>query len=188
MKSFVLLTPNNDDWAAVTFPVLDPGAYVIVIADDKTASVARNTGFEIRDTIAILSSQPQRIALVLRKPLLATVAEQILTTETGAINIEDCRVGTSGGTKRNGQVPYPKKADGREDRTHSWARTGHDIIELDAGRWPPNLVLVHGTSCRKGECELNCLAANFGETFYFCPQFRDDSELLTWFTRLITAS
>jgi hypothetical protein len=77
---------------------------------------------------------------VARKPLTGTVAENVQTYGTGALNIDGCRAGTDGGTSRSGQADYPKNADGTEDRRHSWARTGHGIVDLNTGRWPANLI------------------------------------------------
>jgi len=77
---------------------------------------------------------------VARKPFPGTVAENVLQHGTGALNVDGCRVGIAGGTSRGGQAEYPKNPDGTEDRSQSWARTGHDIVELNAGRWPANLI------------------------------------------------
>lgn len=85
-----------------------------------------------------------------RKPIEAgNVAAQVLATGTGGINIDGCRVGSSGATKRSEQMPYPKTDDGREDRSGSWARTGHEILPVNAGRYPANLVLSHLHTCRQ---------------------------------------
>jgi DNA modification methylase len=67
---------------------------------------------------------------VARKPLIGTVAENVLEHGTGAINVDGCRVGTVGGTTRSEQSPYAESG---------W-RTGHEIVELNAGRWPANLI------------------------------------------------
>jgi len=67
-------------------------------------------------------------------------AANILLWGTGAVNIDACRVGVDGGTTRSGQAEYPKNDDGTEDRSESWARTGHNIVELQAGRWPANVI------------------------------------------------
>jgi len=75
-----------------------------------------------------------------RKPLVGTVAANVLAHGTGALNIDGCRVGVEGGTSRSMQASYPKNPDGTEDRSGSWARTGHEILALDAGRWPANVI------------------------------------------------
>ena len=85
---------------------------------------------------------------ILRKPCSeSTVAANVLRWGTGALSINECRIGNGGGTSRMGQAAYPKNADGSEDRSKSWARTGHGILTLNAGRWPANLALQHLDGC-----------------------------------------
>jgi len=65
-----------------------------------------------------------------RKPLIGTVAENVLAHGTGAVNIDGCRVGSSGGPAgtnyaKTGQFGIGGKA---------------DIVSIDAGRWPANIV------------------------------------------------
>lgn len=84
--------------------------------------------------------------VVARKPLSGTVAWNVLAHGVGALNIDGCRVGNSGATKRSGQAEYPKNPDGTEDRSVSWARTGHEIVALDSGRWPSNVVVDEYTA------------------------------------------
>ncbi len=72
--------------------------------------------------------------ILARKPLEATIAEQVLATGTGALNIAACRIGTAGGTCRDGRATEPNDA--------GWANMrGHGVAELDAGRWPANFLL-----------------------------------------------
>jgi DNA modification methylase len=65
-----------------------------------------------------------------RKPLDGTVAQNVLWFGTGALNIDGCRVGTDGATTRSTQAPYSESG---------W-RTGHDVVKLDAGRFPANVI------------------------------------------------
>lgn len=67
---------------------------------------------------------------VARKPLKGTVAANVLEWGTGALNIDGCRVGTDGGTTRSGQSHYAESG---------WS-TGNKVVELNAGRWPANLI------------------------------------------------
>lgn len=68
-----------------------------------------------------------------RKPVVGTIANNVLTYGVGGLNIDGSRVGTEGGSTR-----------GDEPSTHlspSGAfNTGHDIVKLDAGRWPANFI------------------------------------------------
>src|SRR3954466_12401942 len=70
--------------------------------------------------------------VVARKPLIEgyTVSENVLTTGTGGLNIDACRVGNDGATKRSHQAAYNESG---------W-RTGHKIVNLQLGRWPANVV------------------------------------------------
>jgi len=69
-----------------------------------------------------------------RKPLIGTVAANVLTHGTGALNIDASRIGTDGGTQRNGKADT-KNAGG-------WRNLkGHGIEAINAGRWPANILL-----------------------------------------------
>lgn len=71
--------------------------------------------------------------IVARKPLIGTVAENVLTHGTGGINVDGCRVGTDGGTRRDGKADKPNDAGWENMR-------GHGIATLASGRWPANVI------------------------------------------------
>ena len=80
--------------------------------------------------------------VVARKPISEkSVAENVLKWGTGGLNIDVSRIGTDGGTKRSHQAEYPKNENGTEDRSDNWSRSGHDVVELNEGRWPANIIL-----------------------------------------------
>lgn len=86
--------------------------------------------------------------VVARKPLAGTVAANVLQHGTGALNIDGCRVGTAGGTAGS-----------------NFAKTGlfgiggkASIEQLNAGRWPANLVLTHAAECAD-TCAPSCPVA-----------------------------
>jgi site-specific DNA-methyltransferase (adenine-specific) len=72
---------------------------------------------------------------VARKPLIGTVAENVLQHGTGAINVDGGRVGTEGGTKHN---------DGEKGKTKNcygnglFVEFGKPVSGL--GRWPANFI------------------------------------------------
>lgn len=71
--------------------------------------------------------------IVARKPLVGTVAENVLRHGTGAINVDGCRVGVDGGTCRDGKANAPNDS--------GWSNMkGHGVASLSAGRWPANLI------------------------------------------------
>jgi len=80
-------------------------------------------------------------AILAMKPTVGTFAENALAHGVAGINVDGCRIGTDGATKRSDQAPYPRNADGKEDRSGSWARTGHAVEPLPLGRWPANVAL-----------------------------------------------
>lgn len=75
------------------------------------------------------------------KPLDGTFTQNVEKWGVGGINIDACRVGIDGTTKRSCQFDYPKNEDGTEDRSQHWARTGHEVESVNKGRWPANLIL-----------------------------------------------
>lgn len=74
------------------------------------------------------------------KPLDGTYKKNVEKWGIGGINIDATRIGING-TKRSVQVDYPKNKDDTEDRSQHWARTGHEVIKIDKGRWPANIIL-----------------------------------------------
>lgn len=70
---------------------------------------------------------------VARKPLVGTVAENVLRHGTGAINVDGCRVGTDGGCKGAGRDP--KGAVYGDGLNGAFAPAVPGL-----GRWPANLI------------------------------------------------
>ena len=69
--------------------------------------------------------------VVARKPLIGTVAANVLEHGTGALNIEGCRVGTDSTRRRNrAEMGY-----------HGGNLSADYATGSDAGRWPANVVL-----------------------------------------------
>jgi len=120
-----------------------------------------------------------KIITLLRKPLDGSVADNTLKHGCGGLNIDATRVGIEGGTKRSEQVPYPKKLDGTEDRSGSWARTGHSSLDINKGRWPANFILTHlegcDLDCVEG-CSIKEMDTQSGDVSRFFMQFQKDEE------------
>ncbi len=74
-----------------------------------------------------------------RKPLTGTVAANVLEHGTGGLNVDGCRIGTEGATKRSHQEPYGEGGRGDQGGAQNW-RTGHKIEDINAGRWPANFI------------------------------------------------
>lgn len=87
--------------------------------------------------------------ILVRKPLDAGVAENVLEYGTGALNIDGCRIATDW-----------------SDRSEAWKRSGHTakpeaekiaappgagVNCHPAGRWPAHVALSHASGCEQGE-------------------------------------
>jgi site-specific DNA-methyltransferase (adenine-specific) len=144
--------------------VAKPGAHLLAFGGTRTyhrlACAIEDAGWEIRDCVMWVygSGFPKSHNLkgewqgwgtalkpawepiiVARKPLVGTVAENVLTHGTGAINVDGCRVGADGGTSRSHQEAYGDGGRMDQGGSQPW-RTGHEIVSINAGRWPANLI------------------------------------------------
>lgn len=83
-----------------------------------------------------------RVVTMSRKPIdgaVGTVAANALKWGCGGMDINATRIGTDGGTRREGKATKSTAA--------GWSNMGgHSIAELDAGRWPANLVMCSKAS------------------------------------------
>lgn len=84
--------------------------------------------------------------IVARKPLIGTVAENVLTHGTGGLNIDGSRIGTGTGEKRI--VSYPDiRGDNYQQGKESYSERGTVEREVtDKGRWPANVILDEYTA------------------------------------------
>lgn len=79
--------------------------------------------------------------VVARRPLSGTIAANVLAHGTGALNVDGCRVGTTGGTKGVGPPSYQNEIFGE-----GMGGCAHDP-DFVAGRWPTNVVFAHHPDC-----------------------------------------
>jgi site-specific DNA-methyltransferase (adenine-specific) len=73
---------------------------------------------------------------VARKPLIGTVAENVLTHGTGGINVDGCRVGNEGGTKASEVFPNTKT----NNSYGNGLNENKKPISINNGRWPANII------------------------------------------------
>lgn len=146
MQSFmagggVILVDPSQGWPATLQG--GPGSYVVVFTDEQGSIEGRLAGLELRDTILVLSEGPaSRYAFMFRIPLVEpTVADQMTRTRTGALNIQGCRVAGADSTRRQNKA---------EMGFHGGNLAATYATGSDAGRWPPNVLLVHGSGCVQG--------------------------------------
>lgn len=148
-------------WAREALRVLKPGGHAVVFASTRTyhrmTCGVEDAGFEIRDQIGwtfgsgfpkshngpwggtALKPAWEPIMLA-RKPLIGTVAANVLAHGTGGLNIDGCRVPTI--DDLNGGA-YSGE---RQESAGTWAgcgtlhkATGKDFAQ-PLGRWPANLI------------------------------------------------
>jgi hypothetical protein len=95
--------------------------------------------------------------VVARKPLVGTVAQNVLQHGTGALNIDGGRVNPGSAIPGGGGL-----RGGAGSRNAGWQRPSHsDGAATEAhfdGRWPANLVLTHAADCAD-TCAAGCPVA-----------------------------
>lgn len=144
-------------WAEV-MRVLKPGGHVVAFSGTRTyhrlAVAIEDAGFEIRDMISWLygsgfpKSHNQKGAfegwgtalkpacepiVLARKPLVGTVAANVIEHGTGAINVDGCRVGEGTGE------PAKEYEPNRKNSVYG-AGMGGGEWDNSKGRWPANVV------------------------------------------------
>jgi len=116
---------------------MPPGKHSIAIG-----SPLREQG-PLRDTILILLPGPEVMPIALhREPLDGTVIDTVLKYGHGGLNIDGCRVSTDESTLR------PNSGQGTVKEQWRMSVRPH-VSGSTSGRWPPNLLLVHGPECRQ---------------------------------------
>jgi site-specific DNA-methyltransferase (adenine-specific) len=119
---------------------------------------------------------------VARKPLVGTVAENVLEHGTGALNVDGCRVGFSGEADKASAFPGGKvTSHGKGSLAGPGAAHGAERSEFpaernSAGRWPANLI-------HDGSEETAALLGDAAR-FFYCAKAskRDRDEGLSDFT------
>jgi site-specific DNA-methyltransferase (adenine-specific) len=76
-----------------------------------------------------------------RKPLTGTVAANVLKWGVGGLNIDGTRIGTDGGTKGTGIDLSHRVGDAK-----TGFRKNNEVTQLNAGRWPSNVMLDEYTA------------------------------------------
>jgi DNA modification methylase len=74
--------------------------------------------------------------VVARKPLIGTVAQNVLTHGTGGLNIDGSRIGTNKPKAKNAAFNSWKSLEGRTDRQEP-----EQTYDANKGRWPANVIL-----------------------------------------------
>lgn len=155
--------------------VLKPGGHLLAFGGTRTyhrmACAIEDAGFEVRDSLHWVygSGFPKSLNLdgdhkgwgtalkpahepvvVARKPLVGTVAANVLAHGTGALNIDRCRVAG----KLDGDPNRFAKTTGGEFVAAFHAPP----VVRSEGRWPPNILLSHTPECGEA-CAEDCAVA-----------------------------
>ncbi len=151
----------GDKWATECLRVIKPGGHLIAFGATRTihrlATSVEDAGFEIRDLVSWLQWQgfpksmavesmpgwgtalkpSQEPAVMARKPLDGTVAENVIKWGVGGLNIDGCRL-------ENGDPAWPVGSD-----CLPTVKTGNgnpfdavgpfESVSNDQGRWPANI-------------------------------------------------
>lgn len=78
-----------------------------------------------------------------RKPLIGTVVKNILTYGTGGINIDDSRIGSSGGTQASQTFPNSETVSAYGNGLNGNKKP----VPTGEGRWPANVMFAHTVEC-----------------------------------------
>jgi len=160
--------------------VLKPGGHLLAFGGTRTyhrMTVAiEDAGFEIRDSLHWLygsgfpkshnlkgefggwgtALKPAHEPIVLaRKPLVGTVAANVMAYGTGALNIDATRVAAPDG------VPVFIQKGGPSQHAYGDGLNGSQstgAMDTTTGRWPANLILTHSPDCHT-ECVSECPVA-----------------------------
>lgn len=202
--------PKAETWAEV-LRVLKPGAHLLSFFGSRTyhrgVVQIEDAGFEIRDAIMWLygSGFPKSHNLegewegwgtalkpayepivVARKPLVGTVAENVLAHGTGALNIDGCRVDAS-----DGRPLIESKAEATLHTFGNGLNGSRSAGVTTQGRWPANLI-------HDGSGEPTDLLGDAARFFYCAKASKSDrgegnnhptvkpTDLMRYLCRLVT--
>lgn len=124
--------PDRSETVVGTNKVLRPTNHVEHKGEPVSEEAAQWAGWGTALKPAI---EPITVA---RKPLVGTVAENVLEHGVGGINVDGCRVGESGGTRGipTGKAKLPNGKNATDILSGAGATRP---VALDMGRWPTNI-------------------------------------------------
>ena len=165
--------PPGEEWARECLRVLKPGGHLLAFGRSRTwhrlAVAVEDAGFEIRDSLfwhygsgfpkshdvgkstgdqkwsgwgTALKPATEPIVMA-RKPLQGTVAGNVQTWGTGALNIDATRIGTTKDVPASASAPQAGNHVGIGSVSALAERSGMDP---NVGRWPANVVLDETTA------------------------------------------
>ena len=135
-----------------------PGEHLVVIGREMAAIRARLSGLQLRDTLLILlPGGTSLFAYLFRRPVESTIIENVLKYGVGGLNIDGCRIttrdnlngGAYSGGGRTADLPGAQRSQSAAGMFAEGAGRLPGEFEQPSGRWPTNLLLVHGPGCKQ---------------------------------------
>lgn len=184
-------------WAREVFRVLKPGGHLIAFGGTRTyhrlACAVEDAGFEVRDQIQWVygSGFPKsknldgewegwgtalkpanEPAVLARKPLEGTVAENVLKWGTGALNIDGCRIPTTDKLAAGGSLGV-NAGDTRTGKALGMFQEGtpNTFEQHSGGRWPANVMLdEEAAAMLDAQSGLKQSQGGKVSRFFYCPK------------------
>lgn len=139
---------------AASIPALKPGAHCVFGASPRYAHTIGNwieeAGLEIRDCIALFTDRNAGLYWLCRKQFSGSVAANMLSYGTAAININACRTDSAGKKWETPRAGFWETDSGLKSKK----------IDNDVGRWPAN-VLLSRSAAEEVDMQTGDLSSNF---------------------------
>lgn len=128
--------------------VYQGGMHANGVADVTEAATDQAKQWEGWGTALKPSFEP---ILVMRKPLVGTVIENVVAHGTGALNIDGCRIAPSSNEPDSGAMYYHNRGLPMPSNRQNYFNGKDGVVDCDpiaGGRWPANVILGHNDGCR----------------------------------------
>lgn len=120
-----------------------PGAHVFFVGSCRDVCLFEDAGFELRDCVFDFGGG--LLWWLLRRPVVGTVAANVLAFGVGAINIDGSRIGFASAADQASATPQGKVTSnsraGAAPDVDGGERKEIDRPDNSKGRWPANIIL-----------------------------------------------
>ena len=158
-REMVGLSPHSGNRAASTFQADDTAhGYVGRAEGERTVTAPATDAASQWEGWGTALKPAHEPIVVARKPLVGTVAANVLAHGTGALNIDGCRVAWDGPPPTIGTPGWG----GPRKKLGAVPNGGGETVDRTppnaAGRWPSNVVFTHASDCGEA-CTPDCPVA-----------------------------